>query len=579
MSRSLFQRSRPSPAVELPAQPWVLLLGLGILAALTRFPLPIDETRYLTVAWEMWERGDFLVPHLNGEPYSHKPPLLFWLIHAGWSVFGVNAVWPRLVPVLAAAALLWVVRDLARRQWPAQPQAAALAPLVLGGAAFFAAFSTFIMFDVLLALCVALAARATWRMGEGDAPLHAAVMAGVWAGLAILAKGPVALVFLVPLWLLGPWWRRDPRARGVRWWGRVGIAVLVMAAVALAWALPAASAGGEAYGQAILLKQTSQRVVRSFAHQRPFWYYAVFLPLVFLPWAAWPRAWRGWRAALGVRDAATRFLLAWSLPALAVLSLVSGKQPQYLMPLLAPVALLLARGLALSEGHHGGMGGLGRLDGGGDRGLGWWPVALALVALGGLMIAGALGLGPPVPADDPFRAWHRGWLAGVPAWSGLLVALCGVALPWLARGRAQTALAGAHLVTLLAIGFLLQALLASQAGRTFDLAPAAAEVRRVQAAGHTVAFWGDYHGQLGFVGRLEHPLPELMGPQAAAHLAALARESPTAEVLVEGRGATPAAARVVFPYRRKWWALVPVAAALPLLAGAAAPAADETPEE
>jgi hypothetical protein len=45
---------------------------------------PVDETRYASVAWEMWLRGDFLVPYINGEPYSHKPPLLFWLIHAGW---------------------------------------------------------------------------------------------------------------------------------------------------------------------------------------------------------------------------------------------------------------------------------------------------------------------------------------------------------------------------------------------------------------------------------------------------------------------------------------------------------------
>ena len=62
---------------------WALLWGLPIVATLVYRPvLPIDETRYLSVAWEMWLRGDFLVPHLNGEPYSHKPPLLFWLMNA-----------------------------------------------------------------------------------------------------------------------------------------------------------------------------------------------------------------------------------------------------------------------------------------------------------------------------------------------------------------------------------------------------------------------------------------------------------------------------------------------------------------
>ena len=36
------------------------LLGLAL-----RAPLPVDETRYLTVAWEMWSSGHFAVPTLN----------------------------------------------------------------------------------------------------------------------------------------------------------------------------------------------------------------------------------------------------------------------------------------------------------------------------------------------------------------------------------------------------------------------------------------------------------------------------------------------------------------------------------
>ncbi|MCL4764140.1 MAG: glycosyltransferase family 39 protein, partial [Burkholderiales bacterium] len=56
---------------------------LAAVALASRTAMPVDETRYLAVAWEMWTRGDFHVPHLNGAPYSHTPPLLFWLIHAG----------------------------------------------------------------------------------------------------------------------------------------------------------------------------------------------------------------------------------------------------------------------------------------------------------------------------------------------------------------------------------------------------------------------------------------------------------------------------------------------------------------
>jgi 4-amino-4-deoxy-L-arabinose transferase-like glycosyltransferase len=59
---------------------FLYLATLAVVSLLTRNLIPVDETRYTTVAWEMWVRSDFLVPHLNGETYSHKPPLLFWLI-------------------------------------------------------------------------------------------------------------------------------------------------------------------------------------------------------------------------------------------------------------------------------------------------------------------------------------------------------------------------------------------------------------------------------------------------------------------------------------------------------------------
>jgi 4-amino-4-deoxy-L-arabinose transferase-like glycosyltransferase len=91
----------------------LLLLSLLLLAALTGVALltrpliPIDETRYVSAAWEMWLRGDFLVPFKNGEPYSHKPPFMFWMFHAGWALFGVNDWWPRLVlPLFSAGVLL-----------------------------------------------------------------------------------------------------------------------------------------------------------------------------------------------------------------------------------------------------------------------------------------------------------------------------------------------------------------------------------------------------------------------------------------------------------------------------------------
>ena len=86
------------------------LLGFAAVAlagVLLRPALPIDETRYLAVAWEMWARGDWLVPTKNFALYAHKPPLLFWTMNLAWSLTGVSEVAARLVgPGFAVLCLL-----------------------------------------------------------------------------------------------------------------------------------------------------------------------------------------------------------------------------------------------------------------------------------------------------------------------------------------------------------------------------------------------------------------------------------------------------------------------------------------
>ena len=118
------------------------LAGVLVASSFARPLLPIDETRYIGVAWEMWVRGDFLVPHLNGEPYHHKPPLLFWLMHAGWALFGVNEWWPRLISPLFAAATLPLVVAIGARLWPGQPAVARMAPFMLLSAGLYTCYAS-----------------------------------------------------------------------------------------------------------------------------------------------------------------------------------------------------------------------------------------------------------------------------------------------------------------------------------------------------------------------------------------------------------------------------------------------------
>jgi len=337
----------PSPASSatsphpllVPAALWLVVVGAGLAL---RPLLPVDETRYMTVAWEMWLNGNALVPHLNGATYAHKPPILFWLIDAAWAAFGVHGWSGRIVSPLFGLASLWMVLRLARLVWPDDAATARRAPLILAGTAGFAVYGSLAMFDMPLTFLVLVGVEGVLRAWRGAR--WGWLVCGAALGLAVLTKGPVALVHILPAPLLAPLWM-DARPRGGwgRWYAGLLGAVALGAAIGLAWALPAAHAGGEAYGAEMLWGQTADRVVHAFAHRQPFWWYLPALPVLLLPWPFVPRVWRDVRRR---PDTGEMLCIVWLAATLIVFSAISGKQAQYMLPEAAPAALFAARRLA-----------------------------------------------------------------------------------------------------------------------------------------------------------------------------------------------------------------------------------------
>jgi 4-amino-4-deoxy-L-arabinose transferase-like glycosyltransferase len=535
---------------------WLGLLMLPLVAAgLARPLLPIDETRYAAVAWEMWTRGDVLLPVLNGEPYAHKPPLLFWLIQAGWALFGVQTWWLRLIAPLFAAGTLALTVQLARQLWPDRPDAARIAPFVLLASLLFSYFSTALMFDMVLAFFVALGLLGllrAWRGGDAGGRPGGFVLLGLGLGGALFAKGPVGLLHLLPAALLAPWWMCEQRPPWRRWYGGVLAALGGGAALILAWAIPAGLAGGEAYRQAIFWGQTAHRMVDSFAHQAPWWFYLAALPWMLAPWLLWPRWWRGLRGAGGgprtadgggSGDSGLRLALGGVVFVLVFFSFVSGKRWHYLLPEFTLFALVVARGLA------------GRQPGDGPSPGRWslWVPGLTLLALGGTVLAAAPRLAAHLDLADDQHALLLG---------GAAASACGVAL--LVR-RPSTALVDVRRVAtaaVLAVAALMVALDVAMR-EPYDLAAVGSRLSRLEQAGQPLAIAGDYHGQWTLAGRLQRPILKLQPDQVAAWLAA----HPDGRALVIYRDAAvlPAAARLEYRrrYRGAWVAILAAPGASP----------------
>ncbi len=503
--------------------PHALACALLTLAAIVFRPLtPTDEGRYVSVAWEMWNSGEFISLTLNGELYGHKPPLLFWLINAGWAVFGVNEWWPRALVGLFGVGAMALVLRIAGRLAGDRPEIAAMAAAITASTLFWMVFTGAVMFDLMLACFVLLGIDAVLRAAQRPGPGPWAT-AGVALGLGVLTKGPVALLHVLPVALLVPLWIWPlasagvaPRVRWVRWYGGVALALLLAAAVALSWALPSALAGGKEFGREIFWSQTVDRIATTVHHLRPFWFYAATLPLLLLPWLFFPAVWRGLAAAVRVpssRPPGWAFALAWVVPVFLAFSAFRGKQIQYLLPAVPGMAFLLAAGLAS----------LGRPL---RRWEAWAPAFLfGLLAVALLLLNRHPRVLQVVEADE----------LGTVAWTSAAMIAAGGALwlaPWRDAARHAVAVAAATVFVMLGVyaGF----------GRAlfdaYDVHAVSAHLRAAQGAGQPVAHLGKYQGQFQFIGRLREPLAVFESP---AQLRPWLEQHPQGRVIVYTRAKDP----------------------------------------
>jgi len=331
------------------AAPWrkwlvvpLVLLALYVTAIVFRPPLPIDETRYLSVAWEMFLRAGWFEPlTLNFEPYHHKPPMLFWLISAAWSTFGVSR-WAAVIPVVLTSMLsAYLAALLCRRLLP---RLCWRALLILLGSAGFLLYSTAILFDLTLTVFVLGSLLFLLAYANERRVIYAVAM-GLLLGGGVLTKGPVAWLYWVFPFLLAPYWMRDKR-NWVSWYAGGAAALLISAVTVLCWLVPVLMTSSSEFGYWLVWEQTAGRVTGSYtsSHARPFYFYLGVLPILLLPWILFPRFWRGIAAIRreGVERGGVRFLIAWVVPTIVCFMLISGKQPHYLVPLLPGLAILAA---------------------------------------------------------------------------------------------------------------------------------------------------------------------------------------------------------------------------------------------
>ena len=317
------------------------------LASLAEFPL-IDrtESRYAEIARTIVADGNWVTPHLHGEPFWGKPPLATWASALGIVGFGVNEFGVRFPAWLAIVLMTWIVWRTACLWLPRR--AAYLAPVIFTVAPVSIGMAGGAMTDPYLGLGLAISLYALVRLVcEGAATWAIAAWFAVGLAIGTLAKGPIALVLGgAPLAALLA--TRAGRAHFVRFpWGRASALYL---ALAVPWFLVAElrTPGfleyffvGEHWHRFTTPDWAGDRYGGT--HPTPRGMVWLFFAIGFAPWI--PGVWLARRAAPdgGKSDVVRLVLWASLLAPLLLFTLAGSVLLPYVFPSVAAASLLLAR--------------------------------------------------------------------------------------------------------------------------------------------------------------------------------------------------------------------------------------------
>lgn len=313
----------------------VLFYKLGNLAF-----IGADEPRYARIAEEMNDRQDFVTPTLQGRPWLEKPPLLFWLESPSFRFLGISE-WSARLPVAFCALMAGLATALmagsvagSRPGWHAF--------LILITSPLFFVYGRAASTDMPLLMALTVAIVAAYQAAR-EFSLEWALGAGVALGLAVLAKGPVALVLFGGIFVL-----YALLTQAYPWtWKQTLLGLLAFIAVAAPWYGLVWLKNGPNFVATFWLNHNLARFLTSIHHHiEPFWYYVPVLLVGFFPWVFFifssaARLIRNRGSALRLHGEEV-FLWVWFLVPFLFFSVSNSKLAGYILPALPPLAILVA---------------------------------------------------------------------------------------------------------------------------------------------------------------------------------------------------------------------------------------------
>ncbi len=311
-----------------------------------------DEPRYAWIARDMAETGDWVTPRLYGKPWFEKPPLFYWGAALSFRFLGVSEAAARLPSAISALLATLALAWLAWRLYGAETARwlLLLLPTSVGMIGFSHAAATDMPFSGMLTIAMVCAAVVLGLTRNENTPILprtpwlALILFGFFLGLAVLAKGPAAIILsggAIFFWaLFTKRWRDAFRLFHP-------VALVSFCATALPWYILCARRNPDFFRIFIIEHNFKRFLTPEFQHIQPFWFMrpilcaVYFLGRIFFVWGAVQEVSAKMRQKLQPRhfDVCS---YVWSAFPILFFTVSKSKLPGYILPAIPAIVALLA---------------------------------------------------------------------------------------------------------------------------------------------------------------------------------------------------------------------------------------------
>ncbi len=320
--------------------------------------LDVDEPRYAEAGREMLESGNWVVPYFNYEVRFDKPVFFYWLEALSMKFFGVNEFSVRFPSVISAFLTLALLFYFLKQFYSLSVALSGV--LILMSCFEFAALSRFSITDMTLSAFVSSSLICFFLGYSQIATSHRFfknqltefslfyVLGFIFLGLAVLTKGPVAVVVVGLVLFPFFWWigKIDYFVKSFSFW----LGFLIFLLITLPWyCLVHVATNGDFTKVFFSLHNISRYTSVVSGHKGSLLYFIPVVLIGTLPWTFFiPQAVgnllkKGLRTLLGsVKEQVPWFCLWWFIVVFLFFTLSKTKLLTYVLPLFLPLSVIIS---------------------------------------------------------------------------------------------------------------------------------------------------------------------------------------------------------------------------------------------